>query len=133
MRKFDVPQGEELDPIERRITLEMCGAYFHGDVNYHTDKEASEALGFEDVVVGGRMTMSYLGDMMDRRFGKGWFEGGTLDIKFTNIVWPNEVVTARGVITDKVEEKGGTRARVTVWMEKPDGTVVIVGKASALE
>ena len=133
VRKFDVPQGEELDPIERRITLEMCGAYFHGDVNYHTDKEASEALGFEDVVVGGRMTMSYLGDMMDRRFGKGWFEGGTLDIKFTNIVWPNEVVTARGVITDRVEEKGGTRARVTVWMEKPDGTVVIVGKASALE
>ena len=133
VRKFDVPEGEELDSVERRISLEMCGAYFHGDVNYHTDKEASEALGFDDVVVGGRMTMSYLGDMMDRRFGKGWFEGGTLDIKFTNIVWPNEAVIARGVITDRIKEKDGTRAHVTVWMEKPDGTVVIVGKASALE
>ena len=84
-------------------------------------------------MVGGRMTMSYIGDLMDRRFGKGWYEGGRLDIKFTNIVWPDDHVIARGVITDRVQENGGTRANVAVWMEKPDGTVCIVGTASALE
>ena len=77
--------------------------------------------------------MSYIGDMMDRRFGKGWYEGGKLDIKFTNIVWPDDHVIARGVITDRVQENGGARANVAVWMEKPDGTVCIVGTASALE
>ena len=77
--------------------------------------------------------MSYIGDMMDRRFGKGWYEGGTLDIKFTNIVWPDDRVIARGVITDREQEDGGTRANVAIWMEKPDGTVCIVGTASALE
>ena len=79
------------------------------------------------------MTISYLGDMMERRFGKGWFEGGRLDVKFTNIVWPDDQIIARGVVTDRTKEEGGTRAAVSLWMEKSDGTVVLVGEASALE
>ena len=133
VRKFNVPEGEAIAPVEADITLEMCGSFFHGNKNYHTDRRAAEELGFEEVVAGGRMTMSYIGDMLDRRFGKGWYEGGRLDIKFTNIVWPGDRVTARGVITERVEEDGGMRANVAVWMEKPDGTVAIVGTASALE
>lgn len=133
VRKFQVPEGESIGPVESDITLEMCGSFFHGNKNYHTDRQAAEELGFEEVVVGGRMTMSYIGDMMDRRFGKGWYEGGRLDIKFTNIVWPDDHVIARGIITDRAQENGGTRANVAVWMEKPDGTVCIVGTASALE
>jgi acyl dehydratase len=133
VRKFDVPAGEGIGPVESDITLDMCGIFFHGNKNYHNDKKAAEQLGFKDVVVGGRMTMSFIGDLMDRHFGKAWYEGGTLDIKFTNIVWPGDHVIARGVITDRVKENGRTRANVAVWMEKPDGTVVIVGTASALE
>ncbi|MCI0438333.1 MAG: hypothetical protein L0177_04290 [Chloroflexi bacterium] len=132
-RKFEVPKGEAIEPTERKISLEMCGQFFYGNKNYHNDKKASEKLGFRDVVVGGRMTMSYLGDLMDKRFGKGWFQGGNLDIKFTNIVWPDDVVIAKGVITDRVKENGKTRANVALWMEKADGTVVIVGQGSALE
>ncbi|MCH8826670.1 MAG: MaoC family dehydratase [Chloroflexi bacterium] len=133
VRKFRIPDGDAVGPVESDISLEMCGTFFHGNKNYHTDKDAAKELGFEEVVVGGRLTVSYIGDMMDRRFGKGWFEGGKLDVKFTNIVWPNDHVIARGVITDRVQENGGTRANVAVWMEKPDGTVCIVGTASALE
>ncbi|MCH9039226.1 MAG: MaoC family dehydratase [Chloroflexi bacterium] len=133
VRKFRIPDGDAVGPVESDISLEMCGTFFHGNKNYHTDKDAAKELGFEEVVVGGRLTVSYIGDMMDRRFGKGWFEGGKLDVKFTNIVWPNDHVIARGVITDRVHENGGTRANVAVWMEKPDGTVCIVGTASALE
>ena len=133
VRKMAVPDGEALEPVERVLTLEMCGVFFHGNANYHTDKEEARRLGFEDVVIGGRMTMSYIGDLMDRRFGKGWYEGGKLDIKFTNIVWPDERVVAKGVITDRVAEEHGVRANVAVWVEKPDGTVAIVGSASALE
>jgi len=101
--------------------------FFHGNRSYHTDKEASEELGFEEVVVGGKMTMSLIGEMLEQRFGRGYYEGGTLDVKFTNIVWPDDRVTAKGVIT----HKQAGRAFITVWMEKDDGTVVIVGSASA--
>ena len=129
VRKFDIPEGERIESVERSIDLEMCGVFFHGDKNYHTDKEASEELGFEEVVVGGKMTMSLIGDMLEKRFGEGYYKDGSLDVKFTNITWPNDNVTAHGVITHK--ESG--RAHLKVWMEKDDGTVVIVGSASAGE
>ena len=131
-RRFHVPEGDLIEGDPHTISLEMCGIFFHGNANYHTDKRAAEELGFEEVVVGGRMTMSYIGDLMDRHFGKGWFEGGELDIKFTNIVWPDDVVIAKAVITDEAAENGSRRANAAVWMEKEDGTVAIVGMASAL-
>ena len=130
-RRFQVPEGDLIVGDPHEISLEMCGTFFHGNANYHTDKRAAEELGFEEVVVGGRMTMSYIGDLMDRHFGKGWFEGGELDIKFTNIVWPEDIVTAKAVVTDEMAANGSRRANAAVWMEKEDGTVVIVGTASA--
>ena len=130
-RRFKVPEGDLIEGDPHRISLEMCGAFFHGNANYHTDRRAAEELGFEEVVVGGRMTMSYVGDLMDRSFGRGWFEGGVLDIKFTNIVWPDDVVTPKVVITDEATDNGTRRANGSVWMEKEDGTVVIVGTVSA--
>lgn len=126
-RKFSVPEGKRIASLDRTIDLEMCGVFFHGRSNYHTDKQASEELGFEEVVVGGRMTMSMIGQMLEQEFGQGFYEGGTLDVKFTNIVWPDDHVTANGVVT---QEAGG-KAQLSVWMEKDDGTVVIVGTASA--
>ena len=127
--RFEAPPGEALEPIERTITLEMCGTFFHGRANYHTDKRAAAELGFRDVVVGGRMTISYIGELLERRFGERWSHGGTLDVKFTNIVWPNDRVTARGVISGPAD--GDAMADVTIWMEKADGTVVAVGSATA--
>ena len=128
VRKFDVPKGELLEPVSSEIDLEMCGTFFHGNKNYHTDKRASEELGFEEVVVGGKMTISYIGDMLDRTFGERWYNGGKLDVKFTNIVWPGDRVTARGVIADESDSSDGS-TEVRVWMEKEDGTVTIVGNA----
>ena len=128
VRKFDVPKGELLEPVSSQIDLEMCGTFFHGNKNYHTDKRASEELGFEEVVVGGKMTISYIGDMLDRTFGERWYNGGKLDVKFTNIVWPGDKVTARGVIAAESDSPEGT-TEVRVWMEKEDGTVTIVGNA----
>lgn len=127
-RKFEVPAGKAIDSVSREIDLEMCGVFFHGRRSYHTDKTASEALGFEEVVIGGKMTMALTGQMLEQQFGRGFYEGGTLDVKFVNIVWPGDRVTAKGVITS---EQAG-RANLTVWMEKDDGTVVIVGSASAI-
>ncbi|MDC0035159.1 MaoC family dehydratase [Chloroflexi bacterium] len=128
VRKFEVPKGELLETVSSEIDLEMCGTFFHGNKNYHTNKTASEALGFEEVVVGGKMTISYIGDMLDRTFGERWVRGGKLDVKFTNIVWPGDKVTARGVIADEANSSEGL-TEVRVWMEKEDGTVTIVGNA----
>lgn len=128
-RKFIVPEGERFGGLERTITLEMCGEFFHGDANYHTDKDASLELGFEDVVVGGRMTMAYAGHILEEAFGAAWWTSGRLDLKFTNPVWTGDTVTAHGVMTGPVAEDT-SRSGAFVWLAKQDETVALVATAS---
>lgn len=128
-RKFDVPAGEPFGPLERVITLEMCGAFFHGNRNYHTDKQASAELGFTDVVVGGKMTMSLLGELLDQRFGADWASSGKLLVKFANIVWPNETVRVRGVLQGPNAEDP-SRRDVFCWVEKDNGVIAVVAEGS---
>lgn len=126
-RKFVVPEGDAIDGFERRITVQMCGQYFHGNKNYHTDLEASKELGFRDVVVGGRMTMAYLGHLLDGYFGERWFRSGSFDVKFTNPCWPEDRIAMKGVSSGV---KDG-REEVFAWIEKEDGTIVLIAQASA--
>lgn len=120
-RTFAVPEGDELEPLERAISLEMCGQFFHGARNYHTDLAASEELGFTDVVVGGKMTMSMVGEVLDSGLGDPWRNGGSVVVKFTNIVWPGETVRARAVVNG---------SEIFSWIEKEDGTIAVVADAS---
>lgn len=128
-RKFIVPDGDALEPLDRTITLEMCGQYFHGSTSYHTDLQASQSLGFQDVVVGGRMTMSYLGHLLDGHFGAPWWTSGVLDVKFTNPTWPDDHITVKGVATGPSEDDP-SREAVFAWIEKDDGTIVLIANAS---
>jgi acyl dehydratase len=111
----------------------MCNDFFYRSRNYHNDKAASQELGFGDTVIGGRMTLSCVTELLTRHFGRGFYLGGRLDVKFTNVLWPDEPFTTRGIITGRTAEGGQTRAEVTVFCEKADGTKIIVANASALE
>jgi acyl dehydratase len=128
------PAGEPLSiELRKTFTDAMCDEYFFRTRNYHNDKDASKELGFRDTVIGGRMTLSCVTELLTRHFGRGFYEGGRLDVKFTNVLWPNEPFTTRGIITGRHSEGGQTRADVAVFCEKADGTKIIVGSASALE
>ncbi|WP_179137863.1 MaoC family dehydratase [Candidatus Entotheonella palauensis] len=128
------PTGEPLSlELKKTLTAEMCDQFFYTSRNYHNDKAESEKLGFNDVVVGGRMTLSCISELLTRHFGRGFYLGGHVDVKFVNVLWLNEPFTTRGVITGRTQENGHTRAQVAVTCEKADGTKLIVGTASALE
>ncbi len=127
-KKFNVPDGDPIPGLDRTISLEMCGQYFHGNKSYHTDLEASKELGFSNVVVGGRMTMAYVGHVLDQYFGDRWFSGGHMDVKFTNPCWPNDHIQVKGV-SSGTDDDG--RESVFAWIEKDDGTVVLIAQASA--
>lgn len=128
-KTYALPEGEAFGPLVRTISLEMCGSFFHGDRNYHTDKQASEELGFTDVVVGGKMTMSLIGELLDQRFGDAWKSSGKLLVKFANIVWPNETVSIKGVLQG-ANEDDPERRNISCWVEKDNGVIAVVAEGS---
>jgi hypothetical protein len=128
-RSYALPEGDAFGPLVRTISLEMCGSFFHGDRNYHTDKQASEELGFTDVVVGGKMTMSLIGELLDQRFGDAWKSSGKLLVKFANIVWPNETVAVKGVLQGPNDDDP-ERRNIACWVEKDNGVIAVVAEGS---
>lgn len=123
------PMVRELASLERTVTLEMCGEFFYGSKNYHSDRAQSEALGFRDVVVGGRMTMGYIGELLDATLGQRWARTGRLLVKFTNVLWPGEPIRV-SIGLGEPPADDPTRETVLGRVEKADGTVVIVAEGS---
>jgi acyl dehydratase len=123
------PLTRELASLDRTVSLEMCGEFFYGSKNYHSDKEQSQALGFRDVVVGGRMTMGYVGELLDGALGERWARSGRLLVKFTNVLGPSETVHVTAGLggPDPIDP---TRDTVLARVEKTDGTVVLVAEGS---
>jgi acyl dehydratase len=132
-RRFEVPaEGAEIRPLSRTITLPMCEAFSGPHKNYHTDREMARMLGFPDVVVQGMMSVCFVADLLAGAFGPGFAAGGKLDVRLVNVVWPGDTVTARGRLRETVTEGPRRRALCDVWCEKGDGTVTVVGGASAI-
>jgi acyl dehydratase len=136
-RRFDAgagPAEEEIAPLEKAVTLEMCRAFSGPDKNYHTDAESAKKLGFPDIVVQGMMPVCFVSELMTRRFGEGWLAGGRLDLRLVNVLWGADGgAVCRGVVRERTAEGARRRAYCEVWVEKRDGTKVVVGTASAVE
>ena len=129
----DKPVLEELEPVSKRVDLDLCMAFSGPGRNYHNDPDEARKLGFPDVVVQGTMSTTFISEMLTRRFGLGFLQGGRMSLNLTNVLWANESVTAKGVVRERRREGGRQRAILDVWTEKPDGTKTIAGTASALE
>jgi acyl dehydratase len=134
-RRFTLPtgDGEAIALAPREITHAMCAAFSGPQRNYHTDAEMARALGFPDIVVQGMMSVCFVADLATSRYGDGFLAAGKLDVRLVNVVWPGDVIAPRGRVREIVREGTRQRALLDVWCEKGDGTVTVIGTASALE
>jgi acyl dehydratase len=132
-RVFDIGgHGRPLEPLTRTVHENMCRLFSGPGDNYHTDRTAARALGFPDIVVQGMLPICFVSELLTRDFHEGWLAGGKMDVRLVNVLWAGERVSAHADIRDEVPEAGRTRMHLDVWVEKDDGTKVIVGQASAL-
>jgi acyl dehydratase len=134
-RNFNVGQrgGEAIETPMRQVSQAMCMAFSGPGRNYHTDTEEAHKLGFPEIVVQGMLSICMVGELMTQRFGLGFLVGGRFDLRLVNVLWAEELTGAKGRILERHPEGERTRAEVEVWCEKADGTVTVVGTASALE
>ena len=129
---FPTAQGPELPPLTKTVDQRRCWMFSGPGRNYHTDREQAAKLGFPNIVVQGMMTTCFVSQLMQDHFGRGWLCGGRMSVKLTNVLWVDETLTARA--KQREERAEGTRTRVfcDVWVDKTDGTRILVGEASAL-
>jgi hypothetical protein len=55
-----------------------------------------------------------------------------MDLRLTNVLWVDERVTARAKVREEFREGTQTRVCCDVWVEKDDGTRIVIGDASAV-
>jgi hypothetical protein len=132
-RTFDIggKGGRCLEPVAKRVSDEMCMLFSGPGDNYHTNREAARALGFPDIVVQGMLPICFVSELLTREFGRGWLAGGKMDVRLVNVLWAGETVRACAEVTDEIPVAGTTRTFLDVWVEKDDGTKVIVGQAAS--
>ena len=144
----DKKEGEEVlehfGPIVRIASPDLCERYQgitaqdvadgKGFSNGHLEQGESEGMGFPGIVVVGTLSCCFLAELMTQRFGRGFAEGGSMDVKFTRPLWLNSTVETHGVIR-RWEQDGPHRRRAVceIWCHTEDGTVTILGNATAFE
>ena len=132
-RKFEIGgRGRALAPLGLHVTEDVCMAFSGPTENYHTNREAARALGFPDIVVQGMLPICLVSELLTRDYGRGWMAGGKMDVRLVNVLWADEHIEAHAEVTDEVPEADRARVHLDVWVEKTDGTKVIVGTASAV-
>lgn len=132
-RQFEIGgRGRALAPLALPVTEQICMAFSGPTENYHTNREAARALGFPDIVVQGMLPVCLVSELLTREYGRGWLAGGKMDVRLVNVLWACDVVEARAEETSEAPEADRTRVHLDVWVEKADGTKVVVGSASAL-
>jgi hypothetical protein len=128
---FPTADGPELAPVHKKVDERRCWMFSGPGRNYHTDREQARKLGFPNIVVQGMMSTCFVSQVMQDAFGLGWVAGGRMSVKLTNVLWVDEAVTARARIREEVPEGCDMRVHCDVWVEKDDGTHILVGSASA--
>jgi acyl dehydratase len=134
----DLEVGFELEPGRYEITQEKINIYsryvFHGKDtrNIHTDDETARKAGLPRAVAQGRYPIGYLSEYLRDFFGKGWVQGGSLDVALIKNIFPGDTITIRGVLKEKQPEERGIRLVFDVWLENQHGEKATAGTASGI-
>jgi acyl dehydratase len=130
---FPTATGPDLAALEKTVDARRCWMFSGPGRNYHTDAEEARKLGFPNIVVQGMMSTCFVSQVMQDHFGMGWLAGGRMSVKLTNVLWVDETVMARAKLRESVAEGTLSRVHCDVWVEKRDGTRVLLGTASAVQ
>lgn len=98
----------------------------------HTDDVVAKAAGFPGLIAEGLQAYGIVSELLADFFREGWFKGGKLSMSFLSPMWPNDILTAKGIVKEKIIEKNEVRLNLRVWVENQWRAKTIMGTASGL-
>ncbi|MBK9516281.1 MAG: MaoC family dehydratase N-terminal domain-containing protein [Anaeromyxobacter sp.] len=128
-----VKVGDELPPLVKPPVDRLQVARYVGaaqDWNpLYIDEPHARTAGFPSAFAPGMLGMGFLGEL-----ATDWVRGARLrrfQSRFVKIVWPNDVLTVRGRVSDRRFEPGGAYGiDIEVWAENQRGELVTRGLAT---
>ena len=128
----DVELGDDIGPVERTITDEQVQAFVEiwgaeSGPSRFTSEEVAKGEGLPGMIVPGAMNVGVLSQLLT-----GWSSSVTLkmlDLMFRQMVRHNVPMQLKGIVTDKNVVDGEPQVECDIWMEGPDGTRLVMGKA----
>lgn len=130
----DTPIGFELPPVERQLSVDLNKVKTDdGEIpTLHTDPEAAAREGLDKPIAIGSRIFGVIPRMMMNCFGEGWIVGGKGSIVTRRPAAVDAVITAKGVVKEKIPEGDKIRVVCEVWVETDEGEKSIVGTCSGL-
>ena len=128
-----VKVGDELPPlvkppVDRLQIARYVGAAQDWNPLYIDEPHAKNA-GFPSALAPGMIAMGFLAELASE-----WVRGARLrkfQARFVKIIWPGDVLTARGrVVERRFEEKGRYAIDLELWAENQRGELVVKGAAT---
>lgn len=122
----DLTPGAEL-AFEKHVTDDQPYRYGQasGDMNpIHTDPEFARSVGFDDVILQGLCTMTFVHQALAEWSGGDPDAVESLEVRFLDPVYPGDELAIEGTV-DAVED--GV-AEVDVTVVDQDGDVVLAGR-----
>jgi acyl dehydratase len=128
-----VKVGDELPPLVKppvdRLQIARYVAAGQDWNPLYIDEPHAKNAGFPSALAPGMIAMGFLGEL-----AVDWVRGARLrkfHSRFVKIVWPGDVLTARGRVVDRRFENGGRyTVEIELWAENQRGELVVRGSAS---
>ena len=137
--------GDHLPAITKNVTQEKMDRFEQvgrmlkskgqeepAPINIHTDAIRAREMGLSRPVASGQMSFAYLHELLARRFGADFRQGGQLSVTFLRPVYLGDVVTARGVVIKQEKVEHRTRLFLQVWLENRNGQRTATGEAEVI-
>jgi acyl dehydratase len=126
--------GDPVAPLQKPAVTRVHIAKFAGaSLDWsplHLDDDFAKSAGYGSVFAHGAISLGFAVEAVQR-----WLENGRVlqsTATFQKLVWPGDILTAKGVVVNRYEHNGEARVDVDVWAENQNHDIVMKGQLTCL-
>ncbi len=126
--------GDPVTPLSKPAVTRVQIAKFAGAAQdwspLHIDDDFAKSAGYGSVFAHGATSLGFAIEAVQK-----WLENGRVlssTSTFQKLVWPGDILTAKGVVVNRYEKNGEPRVDVDVWAENQNHDIVMKGQITCV-
>ncbi len=126
--------GDPVTPLSKPAVTRVQIAKFAGAAQdwspLHIDDDFAKSAGYGSVFAHGATSLGFAIEAVHK-----WLENGRVlssTSTFQKLVWPGDILTAKGVVVNRYEKNAEPRVDVDVWAENQNHDIVMKGQITCL-